>query len=137
MDNVRPRTSSFSPSTKSSTTRTPLRPQRPKKIMKSIWVKKESTVGSQTVLLKIVQNKLRHKVKTIRCDHGTEFKNQLMNEFCAKKGIKREYSIARTPQQNGVAERKNRTLIEAARTMLADSLLPIQFWAEAVNTAQS
>ncbi|GJT90134.1 putative ribonuclease H-like domain-containing protein [Tanacetum coccineum] len=76
-----------------------------------------------------------HKVKTIRCDHGTEFKNQLMNEFCAKKGIKREYSIARTPQQNGVAERKNRTLIEAARTMLADSLLPIQFWAEAVNTA--
>ncbi|GJY64805.1 putative ribonuclease H-like domain-containing protein [Tanacetum coccineum] len=78
---------------------------------------------------------LRHKVKTIRCDHGTEFKNQLMNEFCAKKGIKREYSIARTPQQNGVAERKNRTLIEAARTMLADSLLPIQFWAEAVNTA--
>ncbi|GJR24801.1 putative ribonuclease H-like domain-containing protein [Tanacetum coccineum] len=82
-----------------------------------------------------LENRLRHKVKTIRCDHGTEFKNQLMNEFCAKKGIKREYSIARTPQQNGVAERKNRTLIEAARTMLADSLLPIQFWAEAVNTA--
>ncbi|GKA72148.1 putative ribonuclease H-like domain-containing protein, partial [Tanacetum coccineum] len=70
-----------------------------------------------------------------RCDHETEFKNQLMNEFCTKKGIKREYSIARTPQQNGVAERKNRTLIEAARTMLADLLLPIQFWAEAVNTA--
>ncbi|GJW79710.1 gag-pol polyprotein [Tanacetum coccineum] len=58
-----------------------------------------------------------------------------MNEFCAKKGIKREFSVARTPQQNGVAERKNRTLIEAARTMLADSLLPIPFWAEAVNTA--
>ncbi|GKB93110.1 putative ribonuclease H-like domain-containing protein [Tanacetum coccineum] len=58
-----------------------------------------------------------------------------MNEFCAKKGIKREYSIARTPQQNGVAERKNRNLIEAARTMLADSLLPIQFWAKAINTA--
>ncbi|GJY96216.1 retrovirus-related pol polyprotein from transposon TNT 1-94 [Tanacetum coccineum] len=65
----------------------------------------------------------KQKVKTIRCDHGTEFKNMLMNEFCAKKGIQREYSIARTPQQNGVAERKNRTLIEAARTMLADSLL--------------
>ncbi|GJU77112.1 uncharacterized mitochondrial protein-like protein [Tanacetum coccineum] len=280
MDNIRPRTSSFSPSTRSSTTRTPHRPQRPKKIMKSIWVKKESTVGSQAVLPQNVsvkgsamikptqtwrpkgayldsvnrdngsytlkqfeaiqkkthryaiidrdlkniipsggvtclvakatkdeavlwhrrlghvnfkninklvkgnlvrglpsktfkldhsclacrkgkqhrasckkieertvrepyedetydmlhdlivglENKLRHKVKTIRCDHGTEFKNHLMNEFCAKKGIKREYSIARTPQQNGVAERKNRTLIEAARTMLADSLLPIQFW---------
>ncbi|GKA95833.1 ribonuclease H-like domain-containing protein [Tanacetum coccineum] len=50
-------------------------------------------------------------------------------------GIKKEFSVARTPQQNGVAERKNRTLIEAARTMLADSLLPIPFWAEAVNTA--
>ncbi|GJS40112.1 putative ribonuclease H-like domain-containing protein [Tanacetum coccineum] len=60
-----------------------------------------------------------------RCDNGTEFKNHAMNEFCAKKGIKREFSVARTPQQNGVAERKNRTLIEAARTMLADSLLPI------------
>nr|GEZ05869.1 ribonuclease H-like domain-containing protein [Tanacetum cinerariifolium] len=51
------------------------------------------------------------------------------------KGIKREFSVARTPQQNGVTERKNKTLIEAARTMLADSLLPISFWAEAVNTA--
>nr|GEY27579.1 hypothetical protein [Tanacetum cinerariifolium] len=50
-------------------------------------------------------------------------------------GIKREFSVPRTPQQNGIAERKNRTLIEAARTMLADSLLPIPFWVEAVNTA--
>nr|GEX00332.1 ribonuclease H-like domain-containing protein [Tanacetum cinerariifolium] len=51
------------------------------------------------------------------------------------KGIKREFSVPRTPQQNGIAERKNRTLIEAARTLLADSLLPIPFWAEAVNSA--
>ncbi|GKC32614.1 putative ribonuclease H-like domain-containing protein [Tanacetum coccineum] len=58
-----------------------------------------------------------------------------MNEFCGLKGIKREFSVARTPQQNRVAERKNRTLIEAARTMLSDSLLPTVFWAEAVNTA--
>ncbi|GJU77144.1 putative ribonuclease H-like domain-containing protein [Tanacetum coccineum] len=82
-----------------------------------------------------LENQLNHKVKIIRSDHGTEFKNHAMNEFCAKKGIKREFSVARTPQQNGVAERKNRTLIEAARTKLADSLLPIPFWAEAVNTA--
>ncbi|GKE02620.1 putative ribonuclease H-like domain-containing protein [Tanacetum coccineum] len=58
-----------------------------------------------------------------------------MNDFCAIKGIIKEVSNARTPLQNGVAERKNRTLIEAARTMLADSLLPVIFWAEAVNTA--
>nr|GEZ68635.1 hypothetical protein [Tanacetum cinerariifolium] len=55
--------------------------------------------------------------------------------FYKLRGIKREFSVSKTPQQNGVAERKNRTLIEAARTMLADSLLPIPFWAEVVNTA--
>nr|GEZ45322.1 retrovirus-related Pol polyprotein from transposon TNT 1-94 [Tanacetum cinerariifolium] len=64
-----------------------------------------------------------------------EFKNADLNLFCGLKGIKREFSVPRTPQQNGIAERKNRTLIEAARTLLADSLLPIPFWAEAVNTA--
>ncbi|GJU37135.1 putative ribonuclease H-like domain-containing protein [Tanacetum coccineum] len=70
-----------------------------------------------------------------RCDNGTKFKNSDFIEFCGSKGIKREYSNARTPQQNGVAERKNKTLIEAARTMLADSFLPNTFWAEAVSTA--
>ncbi|GJW02432.1 putative ribonuclease H-like domain-containing protein [Tanacetum coccineum] len=70
-----------------------------------------------------------------RSDNGTEFKNRVMLEFCGEKGIKQEFSNARTPQQNGVAERMNRTLIEAARTMLADSHLPTTFWAEAVNTA--
>ncbi|GJU33434.1 putative ribonuclease H-like domain-containing protein [Tanacetum coccineum] len=69
-------------------------------------------------------------------DNGTEYlKNSDMLEFCENKGIKQEYNNARTPQQNGVAERMNRTLIEAARTMLADSLLPTTFWAEAVSTA--
>nr|GEW88981.1 hypothetical protein [Tanacetum cinerariifolium] len=58
-----------------------------------------------------------------------------LKNFYGMKRIKREFSVARTLQQNGVAERKNRTLIEAARTMLADSLLPILFWAETVNTA--
>ncbi|GJY74797.1 putative ribonuclease H-like domain-containing protein [Tanacetum coccineum] len=74
-------------------------------------------------------------VKVIRCDNGTKIKNWVMNQFCEMKGIKREFSVARTPQQNGVAERKNRTLIEAARTMIADSKLPTTFWAKAVNTA--
>ncbi|GJU10937.1 putative ribonuclease H-like domain-containing protein [Tanacetum coccineum] len=64
-----------------------------------------------------------------------EFKNRDFIEFCGSKGIKREYSNARTSQQNGIAERKNRTLIEAAKTMLADSFLPNTFWAEAVSTA--
>nr|GEY79039.1 hypothetical protein [Tanacetum cinerariifolium] len=75
------------------------------------------------------------RVKMIRCDNGTEFNNRVMNQFCEIKGIKREFSVARTLQQNGVAERKNKTLIEAARAMLADSKLPTTFWVEAVNTA--
>ncbi|GJW20226.1 putative ribonuclease H-like domain-containing protein [Tanacetum coccineum] len=82
-----------------------------------------------------IENQLNHKVKVIRCDNGTKFKNMEINEFCGLKGIKREFSVSRTPQQNGVAKRKNRTLIEVARTMLADSLLPTVFRAEAVNTA--
>ncbi|GJV48450.1 putative ribonuclease H-like domain-containing protein [Tanacetum coccineum] len=82
-----------------------------------------------------VENLINQRVKVIRCDNETEFKNKEMNQFCERKGIKREFSIARTPQQNGVAERKNRTLIEAARTMLVDSKLPTTFWAEAVNAA--
>ncbi|GJT13540.1 ribonuclease H-like domain-containing protein [Tanacetum coccineum] len=73
--------------------------------------------------------------KLVKDNLVREFKNRVMNEFCEKKGIKREYSVARTPQQNGVAERRNKILIEAARTMLADSKLPTTLWAEAVNTA--
>ncbi|GJU87199.1 ribonuclease H-like domain-containing protein [Tanacetum coccineum] len=82
-----------------------------------------------------IENQTYHKVKTIRCDNGTEFKNRIMNEFYKMIGIRREFRVARTPQQNGVAKRKNRILIEAARTMLADSKLPTTFWAEVVNTA--
>ncbi|GKC64873.1 ribonuclease H-like domain-containing protein, partial [Tanacetum coccineum] len=82
-----------------------------------------------------IENLVDHKVKVIKCDNGTEFKNTEMNQFCKMNGILRQYSVARTPQQNRVAERRNRTLIEVAKTMLADSKLPTTFWAEAVNTA--
>nr|GEW69996.1 putative ribonuclease H-like domain-containing protein [Tanacetum cinerariifolium] len=82
-----------------------------------------------------LENQISLMVKVTRSDNRTEFKNDNLNQFCELKGIKREFSVPRTPQQNSIAERKNRTLIEAARTMLTDSLLPIPFWAEAVNTA--
>nr|GEU65693.1 putative ribonuclease H-like domain-containing protein [Tanacetum cinerariifolium] len=71
-----------------------------------------------------IENLKDLKVKIIRCDNGGEFKNKEMNELCTKKGIRREFSNARTPQQNRVAERRNITLIEAARTMSADAKLP-------------
>nr|GFC10000.1 ribonuclease H-like domain-containing protein [Tanacetum cinerariifolium] len=96
---------------------------------------KDETASVLKTFIVGLENLLRLKVKIIICDNGTEFKNIDLNQFCGLKGIKREFSVPRTPQQNGIAERKNRTLIEASRTMLADSLLLIPFWAEAVNTA--
>ncbi|GKC37779.1 putative ribonuclease H-like domain-containing protein [Tanacetum coccineum] len=81
--------------------------------------------------IKEIENLVDKKVKIIRSDNGIEFKNKVMDDFYREKGIKREYSVARTHQQNGVAERRNRTLIEAAKIMLADSKLPTTFWAEA------
>ncbi|GJR03465.1 putative ribonuclease H-like domain-containing protein [Tanacetum coccineum] len=96
---------------------------------------KDETSGILKTFITCIENQINHKVKIIRCDNGTKFKNSEMNQFCEMKGIKREFSVARTLQQNGVAERKNKTLIEAARTMLADSLLPTTFWVEAINTA--
>nr|GEV46369.1 ribonuclease H-like domain-containing protein [Tanacetum cinerariifolium] len=72
--------------------------------------------------------------KLVRCDNRGEFRNKEINDFCSQKGIKREFSNDRNPPQNGVAERRNRTLIEVARTMLADAKLPVTIWAEAVNT---
>ncbi|GJW80054.1 retrovirus-related pol polyprotein from transposon TNT 1-94 [Tanacetum coccineum] len=96
---------------------------------------KDETSGILKSFITGIENLVDHKVKVIRCDNGTEFKNKEMNQFCEMKGILRQFSVARTPQQNGVVERRNRTLIEVARTMLADSKLPTTFWAEAVNTA--
>ncbi|GJT35263.1 putative ribonuclease H-like domain-containing protein [Tanacetum coccineum] len=90
---------------------------------------KDETSGILKDFKRQIDNQLNQKVKIIRCDNGTEFKNMDFIELCGSKGIKRKYSTARTPQQNGVAKRKNKTLIEAARTMLADSLLPNTFWA--------
>ncbi|GJS24087.1 putative ribonuclease H-like domain-containing protein [Tanacetum coccineum] len=103
------------------------------------WVFFLATKDETSEILKTfitgIENLIDLKMKVFRCDNGTEFKNKVMNQFCEMKGIKREFSVARTPQQNRVAERKNRTLIEAARTMLADSKLPTTFWAEVVNSA--
>nr|GEV13114.1 hypothetical protein [Tanacetum cinerariifolium] len=92
------------------------------------WVFFLATKDKTSEILKTfvsgIENQINYKVKIIRCDNRTEFKNHDMNQFCGMKGIKREFSVARTLQQNRVAQRKNRTLIKAARTMLADSLSP-------------
>ena len=85
--------------------------------------------------IKMIELDSKFPVRAIRSDNGTEFKNAVLDDYCKDKGISRQFSAPRTPQQNGVVERKNRTLIEAARTMLSESGLPMYFWAEAVNTA--
>jgi transposase InsO family protein len=71
----------------------------------------------------------------IRSDNGTEFKNSVIEAYLSTEGISQNFSAPYTPQQNGVVERKNRTLVEAARTMLNASGLPTNFWAEAISTA--
>nr|GEU56466.1 uncharacterized mitochondrial protein AtMg00810-like [Tanacetum cinerariifolium] len=96
---------------------------------------KDETSGILKSFITRIENLVDHKVKVIRCDNETEFKNREMSQFCEMKGIMRQFSVARNPKQNKVSERRNKTLIEAARTMLADSKFPTTFWAKAVNTA--
>jgi transposase InsO family protein len=93
---------------------------------------------TQEVLKKFLrraQNEFDAKVKKIRSDNGTEFKNTQVEDFLDEEGIKHEFSAPYIPQQNGVAERKNRTLIEMARTMLDEYKTSDQFWVEVINTA--
>jgi transposase InsO family protein len=75
------------------------------------------------------------RIKKIRSDNGTEFKNSQIEGFLEDESIKHEFSSPYTPQQNGVVERKNRTLLVKARTMLDEYKTPDRFWAEVINTA--
>jgi hypothetical protein len=96
---------------------------------------KSETQGTLKRFLRRAQNEFELKVKKIRSDNGSEFKNLQVEEFLEEEGIKHEFSTPYTPQQNGVVERKNRTLIDMARTMLGEYKMPEQFWSEDVNTA--
>jgi hypothetical protein len=96
---------------------------------------KSETQGTLKCFLRRAQNEFELKVKKIRSDNGSKFKNLQVEEFIEEEGIKHEFSVPYTPQQNGVVERKNRTLIDMARMMLGEYKTPEQFWSEAVNTA--
>ncbi|GKF23549.1 retrovirus-related pol polyprotein from transposon TNT 1-94 [Tanacetum coccineum] len=80
----------------------------------------DETPGVLIDFLTLVQRGLHAQVTTVRTDNGTEFLNKTLHAYFAKEGIRHETSTARTPEQNGVVERRNRTLVEAARTMLSD-----------------
>nr|GEU35624.1 hypothetical protein [Tanacetum cinerariifolium] len=85
--------------------------------------------------IKKTQVNLQLQVQHVRADNGTEFKNKTLAKFFDEVGITQQFYAARTTQQNGVVERKNRTLVEAARTMLTFANLPLFLWAEAITTA--
>ncbi|GJU04762.1 retrovirus-related pol polyprotein from transposon TNT 1-94 [Tanacetum coccineum] len=103
------------------------------------WVKflasKDEAPDFIIKFLKMIQVRLNAAVRNIRTDNGTEFVNQTLRDYYEQVGISHETSVARTPQQNGVVERRNRTLVEAARTMLIYAKAPLFLWAEAVATA--
>ncbi|GJS81210.1 retrovirus-related pol polyprotein from transposon TNT 1-94 [Tanacetum coccineum] len=100
------------------------------------WVKclrsKDEAPAFIINFLKMIQVRLKETVRRIRTDNGTEFVNQTLREYYEKVDISHETSVARSPQQNGVVERRNRTLIKAARTMLIYAKAPLFLWAEAV-----
>jgi transposase InsO family protein len=85
--------------------------------------------------LRRAQNEFKLRIKKIRSDNGMEFKNSQIDGFLEEEGIKHEFSSPYTPQQNGVLERKNRTLIDMARTMLEEYKTSDRFWAGTINIA--
>ena len=83
----------------------------------------------------MVENQSSRKILALRSDNGGEYTSGEFHDFCWKAGIKRELIVPYNPQQNGVAERKSKTICEVARAMMCDQDLPALLWAEAVGTA--
>jgi transposase InsO family protein len=81
------------------------------------------------------ENEFDLKVKKVRSDNGSEFRNTRVEELCDENGMKYEFSSKYTPEQNGLVEKKNRTLIDMARSMLLEYNVSDSFWAETINTA--
>jgi IS30 family transposase len=95
---------------------------------------KSKTQSTLKYFLRRAQHEFELMVKKIRSDNGSEFKNLKVKEYLEKEDIKHEFFAHYMPQQNGVVERKNRTLIDMARTMLGEYNTPERFWSEAINT---
>ena len=83
----------------------------------------------------MVEKSVGRKLKVLRTDSGGEYTSKEFEGYLMAEGVRHELTIPKTPEQNGVAERMNRTLVEAARAMLVGANLPHRFWAEALSTA--
>jgi hypothetical protein len=100
------------------------------------FMKKKSEVIEKFKEYKcLVEKKTERKIKTVRSDNGTEYTSHYLEDFLKQEGIRHELTVEYTPQQNGVAERKNRSLVETARCLMIQSGLSASFWAEAILTA--
>ncbi|GJR07973.1 retrovirus-related pol polyprotein from transposon TNT 1-94 [Tanacetum coccineum] len=102
-----------------------------------VYFLKKKSQAPKTIMsfIKRVENQNNIKVKQLRTDNGTEFRNRILVNFCDEKGISQNFSSPYTPEQNGFAKRKNKTLIEAAKIMLSGSVFSKQYWTEGVATA--
>nr|GEZ11829.1 hypothetical protein [Tanacetum cinerariifolium] len=96
---------------------------------------KDETLEVLIDFLRLVQRGLHAQVRTVRTDKGMEFMNKTLHAYFAAERINHQTFVARTPEQNGVVKRWNRTLVEAARTMLSAVKVPLFFWAEEIATA--
>ena len=106
---------------------------------RKVWIyllkSKDQAFESFKSWKKLVENQTSKKIKTLRTDNGLEFCNNEFNKFCEKEGIQRHRTVRYTPQQNGVAERMNRTILDKVRCLLIGSGLSQSFWGEAATTA--
>ena len=82
-----------------------------------------------------VEKETRKTLKCLRFDRGGEFVSNEFNEFCNERGIRRQMSAPRTPQQNGIAERRKRSIIDCERTLMIEKNVSRKYWREAVSTA--
>lgn len=103
-------------------------------VVRPIPHKKDTTMAVKDII-NLLENLTGHNVQRLRSDNGSEFINQDLEDFCSDKGIKMETTVRYTPEQNGAAERLNRTLMDKVRPMLAATAMPKYLWAEALATA--
>ena len=95
---------------------------------------KDEVFGKFKEFKTLIENHTEKKIKTFRSENGREFTSDELKELCRESGIKRDLTTPYNPKQNGVAERKNRTIMEVARAMLHDQDLSMRLWEEATRT---
>lgn len=96
---------------------------------------KSETLNTFREFKNLIENQTGEWIKTLRSDNGTEYRSNESVKLCKESGINHQFTVPYTPQQNGVAERMNRTIVERAKCLLFDAKLPKRFWAEASNMA--